>query len=142
MQRHLLMSKQLVLLNFHPTLLNPAHSQFHLAHPIQDGCSPLVMCDPISQGPLSLRNFCSSLPLVSTFMLFPRRIATSWFTLDFDKIQRYRIRLFIADMIRLAALARSKTEAARVKAAQEAYKELQNARQEALQKKKAERERC
>ena len=35
--------------------------------------------------------------------------------------------------------ARSKTEAARVKAAQEAYKELQNARQEALQKKKAER---
>lgn len=35
--------------------------------------------------------------------------------------------------------ARSKTEAARVKAAQEAYKELQNARQEALQKKKADR---
>ena len=35
--------------------------------------------------------------------------------------------------------ARSKTEAARAKAAQEAYKEFQNARQEALQKKKAER---
>lgn len=35
--------------------------------------------------------------------------------------------------------ARSKTEAARSKAAQETYKELQNARQEALQKKKAER---
>ncbi|XVE48577.1 hypothetical protein DITRI_Ditri01bG0012500 [Diplodiscus trichospermus] len=40
---------------------------------------------------------------------------------------------------KLSSLARSKTEAARVKAAQEAYKELQNARQEALQKKKAER---
>ncbi|KAL2904539.1 hypothetical protein RDABS01_003249 [Bienertia sinuspersici] len=35
--------------------------------------------------------------------------------------------------------ARSKTDATRVKAAQEAYKELQNARQENLQKKKAER---
>ncbi|MBA0815213.1 hypothetical protein Gohar_020975 [Gossypium harknessii] len=61
----------------------------------------------------------------------------------------------IADMTRLVALipyyidligryklssqARSKTEAARVKAAQEAYRELQNARLEALQKKKAER---
>ncbi|XVE94167.1 hypothetical protein REPUB_Repub01dG0258500 [Reevesia pubescens] len=40
---------------------------------------------------------------------------------------------------KLSSQARSKTEAARVKAAQEAYKELQNARQEALQKKKAER---
>ncbi|PON48781.1 hypothetical protein PanWU01x14_234840 [Parasponia andersonii] len=40
---------------------------------------------------------------------------------------------------RLSAQARSKTDAARTKAAQEAYKELQNARQEALQRKKAER---
>ncbi|KDO63075.1 hypothetical protein CISIN_1g0182182mg, partial [Citrus sinensis] len=61
----------------------------------------------------------------------------------------------MADMTRLVALvpyyidligryklspqARSKTEAARQKAAQEAYKELQNARQEALQRKKADR---
>lgn len=37
--------------------------------------------------------------------------------------------------------ARSKTDAARAKAAQEAYKELQNARQDALQRKKAERRR-
>ncbi|KAL0357193.1 UNVERIFIED_CONTAM: hypothetical protein Scaly_1405000 [Sesamum calycinum] len=60
----------------------------------------------------------------------------------------------MADMTRLVALipyyidligryklsshARSKTEAARLKVAQEIYKELQNARQEALQKKKAE----
>ncbi|WRX16266.1 PAT complex subunit CCDC47 - like 2 [Theobroma cacao] len=43
---------------------------------------------------------------------------------------------------KLSSQARSKTEAARVKAAQEAYKELQNARQEALQKKKAGRKRC
>ena len=35
--------------------------------------------------------------------------------------------------------ARNKTETGRQKAAEEAYKELQNARQEALQKKKAER---
>lgn len=35
--------------------------------------------------------------------------------------------------------ARPKTEAARQKIAQEAYKELQNARQEAIQRKKAER---
>lgn len=35
--------------------------------------------------------------------------------------------------------ARSKTDAARTKAAQEAFKELQNARQEALQRKKAEK---
>lgn len=35
--------------------------------------------------------------------------------------------------------ARSKTDAARAKATQEAYKELQNARQEALQLKKAEK---
>ena len=35
--------------------------------------------------------------------------------------------------------ARSKTDAARSKAAQEAYRELQNARQEALQKRKAEK---
>ncbi|THU71106.1 hypothetical protein C4D60_Mb08t32050 [Musa balbisiana] len=40
---------------------------------------------------------------------------------------------------KLGSHARSKTEAARAKAAQEAYKELQNARQEALQKKKAEK---
>ncbi|XP_022748678.1 uncharacterized protein At5g49945-like [Durio zibethinus] len=40
---------------------------------------------------------------------------------------------------KLSSQARSKTEAARVKAAQETYKELQNARQEAMQKKKAER---
>ncbi|KDP42424.1 hypothetical protein JCGZ_00221 [Jatropha curcas] len=40
---------------------------------------------------------------------------------------------------KLSSQARSKTEAARVKAAQEAYKELQGARQEALQRKKAER---
>ncbi|KAK7823546.1 uncharacterized protein At5g49945 [Quercus suber] len=40
---------------------------------------------------------------------------------------------------KLSSQARSKTEATRSKAAQEAYKELQNARQEALQKKKAER---
>ncbi|KAG6474317.1 uncharacterized protein At5g49945-like [Zingiber officinale] len=61
----------------------------------------------------------------------------------------------MSDMIRLVALvpyyidligryklsphARSKTEAARIKAAQEAHKELQNIRQEALQKKKAEK---
>ncbi|PIN20994.1 hypothetical protein CDL12_06314 [Handroanthus impetiginosus] len=60
----------------------------------------------------------------------------------------------MADMTRLVALvpyyidligryklsshARSKTEAVRLKVAQEIYKELQNARQEALQKKKAE----
>lgn len=35
--------------------------------------------------------------------------------------------------------ARSKTEATRLKVAQEAYRELQNVRQEALQRKKAER---
>ncbi|KAF3952598.1 hypothetical protein CMV_021867 [Castanea mollissima] len=40
---------------------------------------------------------------------------------------------------KLSSQARSKTEATRSKAAQEAYKEMQNARQEALQKKKAER---
>lgn len=40
---------------------------------------------------------------------------------------------------KLSSQARSKTEAARVKAAQEVYRELQNARLEALQKKKAER---
>ncbi|CAL9150313.1 unnamed protein product [Musa hybrid cultivar] len=40
---------------------------------------------------------------------------------------------------KLSSHARSKTEAVRAKAAQEAYKELQNARQEALQKKKAEK---
>ncbi|XAR56313.1 hypothetical protein NMG60_11036748 [Bertholletia excelsa] len=40
---------------------------------------------------------------------------------------------------KLSSQARSKTEAARQKAALEAYKELQNARQEASQKKKAER---
>ncbi|GLT97036.1 hypothetical protein SLE2022_146230 [Rubroshorea leprosula] len=40
---------------------------------------------------------------------------------------------------KLSSQARSKTDAARLKAAQEAYKELQSARQEALQKKKAER---
>ncbi|KAL4319551.1 hypothetical protein GQ457_18G020370 [Hibiscus cannabinus] len=40
---------------------------------------------------------------------------------------------------KLSSQARSKTETARVKAAQEAYKELQNARQEALQRKKAEK---
>lgn len=40
---------------------------------------------------------------------------------------------------KLSSQARSKTEAIRSKAAQEAYKELQNARQEALQRKKAER---
>ncbi|PPR99889.1 hypothetical protein GOBAR_AA20778 [Gossypium barbadense] len=40
---------------------------------------------------------------------------------------------------KLSSQARSKTEAARVKAAQEAHKELQNARQEALQRKKAEK---
>ncbi|EEF33366.1 uncharacterized protein At5g49945 [Ricinus communis] len=40
---------------------------------------------------------------------------------------------------KLSSQARSKTDAARSKAAQEAYKELQNARQEALQRKKAER---
>lgn len=40
---------------------------------------------------------------------------------------------------KLSSQVRSKTEGARVKAAQEAYKEVQNARQEALQKKKAER---
>ncbi|KAK9286177.1 hypothetical protein L1049_014560 [Liquidambar formosana] len=40
---------------------------------------------------------------------------------------------------KLSSQARSKTEPARVKAAQEAYKEYQNARQEALQRKKAER---
>ncbi|XP_057976536.1 uncharacterized protein At5g49945-like [Malania oleifera] len=40
---------------------------------------------------------------------------------------------------KLSSQARSKTEAARSKAAQEAYKELQNARQEAFQKRKAEK---
>ncbi|KAE8698823.1 hypothetical protein F3Y22_tig00110597pilonHSYRG00911 [Hibiscus syriacus] len=40
---------------------------------------------------------------------------------------------------KLSSQARSKTETARVKAAQEAYKELQNARQEALQRKKTEK---
>ncbi|KAL5567341.1 hypothetical protein UlMin_030505 [Ulmus minor] len=40
---------------------------------------------------------------------------------------------------RLSSQARSKTEATRNKAAQEAYRELHNARQEALQKKKAEK---
>ncbi|KAJ0973248.1 hypothetical protein J5N97_021207 [Dioscorea zingiberensis] len=40
---------------------------------------------------------------------------------------------------KLSSQARAKTDAARAKAAQEAYKELQNARQEALQKKKAEK---
>ncbi|CAK9165416.1 unnamed protein product [Ilex paraguariensis] len=40
---------------------------------------------------------------------------------------------------KLSSQARSKTDAARSKAAQEAYKELQNARQEALQKRKADR---
>ncbi|ERN08550.1 uncharacterized protein At5g49945 [Amborella trichopoda] len=40
---------------------------------------------------------------------------------------------------KLSSQARSKTEAARAKAAQEIYKELQNVRQEAIQRKKAER---
>ncbi|XP_076956336.1 uncharacterized protein LOC143631451 [Bidens hawaiensis] len=40
---------------------------------------------------------------------------------------------------KLSSQARSKTEAARSKVAQEVYKELQNERQEALQRKKAER---
>lgn len=40
---------------------------------------------------------------------------------------------------KLSSQARSKTDATRVKAAQEAYKELQNARQESLQRRKAER---
>ncbi|KAG1328044.1 hypothetical protein COCNU_01G019780 [Cocos nucifera] len=40
---------------------------------------------------------------------------------------------------KLSSHARSKTEAARTKAAQEAFKELQNVRQEALQKRKAEK---
>ncbi|KAK3028243.1 hypothetical protein RJ639_037577 [Escallonia herrerae] len=40
---------------------------------------------------------------------------------------------------KLSSQARSKTEAARAKVAQEVYKELQNVRQEALQKKKADR---
>ncbi|CAM8937585.1 unnamed protein product [Rhodiola kirilowii] len=40
---------------------------------------------------------------------------------------------------KLSSQARSKTDAARAKAAQEAYKELQNVRQEALQQKKAEK---
>lgn len=40
---------------------------------------------------------------------------------------------------KLSSQARSKTDAARAKVAQEAYKELQNARQEAIQRKKAER---
>ncbi|CAA6660602.1 unnamed protein product [Spirodela intermedia] len=40
---------------------------------------------------------------------------------------------------KLSPQARSKTEAARTKVAQEAYKELQNERQEALQRKKAEK---
>ncbi|GMY05085.1 Magnesium-protoporphyrin IX monomethyl ester [oxidative] cyclase 2, chloroplastic [Fagus crenata] len=40
---------------------------------------------------------------------------------------------------KLSSQARSKTDAARSKAAQEAYKELQNARQEAIQRKKAEK---
>ncbi|CAO2829876.1 unnamed protein product [Amaranthus hypochondriacus] len=40
---------------------------------------------------------------------------------------------------KLSSQARSKTDATRVKAAQEAYKELQNARQDALQRKKAEK---
>ncbi|KAK1440369.1 hypothetical protein QVD17_06194 [Tagetes erecta] len=40
---------------------------------------------------------------------------------------------------KLSSQARSKTEAARSKVAQEVYKELQNARQEAVQRKKAER---
>lgn len=40
---------------------------------------------------------------------------------------------------KLSSQARSKTDAARVKAAHEAYKELQNARQETLQRKKADR---
>ncbi|XP_022136553.1 uncharacterized protein At5g49945 [Momordica charantia] len=46
-----------------------------------------------------------------------------------DAIGRYK----------LSSQARSKTEAARSKAAQEAYRELQNARQEALQKRKAQK---
>ncbi|KAH9625549.1 hypothetical protein KSS87_023446 [Heliosperma pusillum] len=40
---------------------------------------------------------------------------------------------------KLSSQARSKTDGARVKVAQEVYKELQNARQEALQRKKADR---
>lgn len=40
--------------------------------------------------------------------------------------------------LRIVCQARSKTEAARAKVAQELYKELQYARQDALQKKKAE----
>jgi hypothetical protein len=43
------------------------------------------------------------------------------------------------DLLFVQLQARSKTEGTRVKAAQEAYKELQNVRQEALQKKKEER---
>ncbi|XP_010272504.1 PREDICTED: uncharacterized protein At5g49945-like [Nelumbo nucifera] len=46
-----------------------------------------------------------------------------------DLIGRYKV----------SSQVRSKTEAARAKAAQEAYKELMNARQEALQKRKAEK---
>ncbi|GKV32179.1 hypothetical protein SLEP1_g40801 [Rubroshorea leprosula] len=49
---------------------------------------------------------------------------------------------YYIDMIgryKLSSQAHSKTDAARLKAAQEAYKELQSTRQEALQKKKAEK---
>ncbi|EOX97098.1 Uncharacterized protein TCM_006200 [Theobroma cacao] len=124
MQRHLLMSKQLVLLNFHPTLLNPAHSQFDLAHPIQDGC------------------VIQSLKVPCHFEIFV--VAFPWCQLScFSRDELLHPGLhWTSTKYRDIGSARSKTEAARVKAAQEAYKELQNARQEALQKKKAERERC
>ncbi|WRX13302.1 hypothetical protein QQP08_005789 [Theobroma cacao] len=88
------MSKQLVLLNSHPTLLNPAHSQFHLPHPIQE-------------VPRHFENFVVFLLWCQLSCFILSRIPTPWFTLEFDEIQRYKS-------------ARSKTKAARVKAAQEA----------------------
>lgn len=68
-----------------------------------------------------------ALPDVKNMADMTRLVALIPYYIDF--IGRYK----------LSSQARSKTEATRSKAAQEAYKELLNVRQEALQKKKAER---
>lgn len=59
--------------------------------------------------------------------------------LQFDSTKICQLSRNSFELLFVQLQARSKTEATRSKAAQEAYKELQNVRQEALQKKKAER---
>ncbi|KAK9676412.1 hypothetical protein RND81_11G075100 [Saponaria officinalis] len=68
-----------------------------------------------------------ALPDIKNMADMTRLVALVPYYIDF--VGRYK----------LSSQARSKTDAARVKVAQEVYKELQNVRQEALQRKKADR---